>query len=109
MGPSLDSDTLRIHLLGGFRVWVGPRAISDSAWRLSKAKAVVKLATWSRRRASNAGRTNGSIRLSTWTRKVKVSDSQLRNAEPVLARGADRLVFESGCVPVGIRTSSGTR
>src|SRR3990172_2897719 len=43
MGPSLDSNQLRIHLLGGFRVWVGPRAISDSAWRLSKSKAIVKL------------------------------------------------------------------
>jgi predicted ATPase/DNA-binding SARP family transcriptional activator len=43
MGLSLDSDELRIHLLGGFRVWVGPHAIGDSAWRLRKSKAIVKL------------------------------------------------------------------
>jgi DNA-binding SARP family transcriptional activator len=36
-------DELRIHLLGGFRVFVGTREIADDAWRLPKAKALVKL------------------------------------------------------------------
>lgn len=34
---------LRIELLGGFRVAVGPRAIDDGEWRLRKAKSLVKL------------------------------------------------------------------
>ncbi len=34
---------LRIHLLGGFRVSVGTRAIEDKEWRLRKAGAVVKI------------------------------------------------------------------
>lgn len=34
---------VRIHLMGGFRVEVGSHSISDTAWRLSKAKAIVKL------------------------------------------------------------------
>ncbi|MBT2446968.1 hypothetical protein J7F03_07765 [Streptomyces sp. ISL-43] len=34
---------LRIRLLGGFRVQVGPREIADGEWRLRKAKNLVKL------------------------------------------------------------------
>jgi predicted ATPase/DNA-binding SARP family transcriptional activator len=34
---------MRIHLLGGFRVLVGPHAVPDGAWRWRKARAVVKL------------------------------------------------------------------
>jgi len=34
---------VRIELLGGFAVSVGPRKIADEAWRLRKAKAMVKL------------------------------------------------------------------
>jgi DNA-binding SARP family transcriptional activator len=36
-------DTLRVWLLGGFRVSVGSRIIGDSQWRLRKAAALVKL------------------------------------------------------------------
>ena len=34
---------LRVELLGGFRVSVGSRTVGDDAWRLKKAKSVVKL------------------------------------------------------------------
>ncbi len=34
---------VRIELLGGFAVSIGPRKIADEAWRLRKAKALVKL------------------------------------------------------------------
>jgi predicted ATPase/DNA-binding SARP family transcriptional activator/DNA-binding CsgD family transcriptional regulator len=34
--------TLRVWLLGGFRVWVGSRTIEESAWGLKKAAALVK-------------------------------------------------------------------
>jgi predicted ATPase/DNA-binding SARP family transcriptional activator/DNA-binding CsgD family transcriptional regulator len=34
---------MRIKLLGGFRVWVGPRVIEEDAWRLRKARSLVKL------------------------------------------------------------------
>jgi len=35
--------TLRIELLGRFRVYVGPRVVADDAWRLRKAQSLVKL------------------------------------------------------------------
>ncbi len=35
--------TLRVELLGRFRVYAGPRAIADDAWRLRKAQSLVKL------------------------------------------------------------------
>jgi DNA-binding SARP family transcriptional activator len=38
-----DPDTLRIYLLGGFRVSVGSRTVDDAEWRLRKAKTLVKL------------------------------------------------------------------
>ena len=38
-----NSETLRIWLLGGFRVGVGSRTIPQDAWRLRKAAALVKL------------------------------------------------------------------
>src|SRR5215218_8233888 len=34
---------VRVWLLGGFRVSVGPRAITQDAWRLRKAASLVKL------------------------------------------------------------------
>ncbi len=37
------SPGLRIQLLGGFRVWVGPWLIDETGWRLRKASALVKL------------------------------------------------------------------
>src|SRR5215203_1395788 len=36
-------DATRVWLLGGFRVSVGARTIEESAWRLRKAAAIVKL------------------------------------------------------------------
>jgi DNA-binding SARP family transcriptional activator len=36
-------ETVRVWLLGGFRVAVGARLVDKSAWRLSKAAALVKL------------------------------------------------------------------
>jgi predicted ATPase/DNA-binding SARP family transcriptional activator len=35
--------TVRIRLLGGFAVWVGDCEVPDSAWRLRKARSIVKL------------------------------------------------------------------
>jgi DNA-binding SARP family transcriptional activator len=37
------SETMRVWLLGGFRVSVGARTIEDGEWRLRKAAALVKL------------------------------------------------------------------
>src|SRR5437763_9580253 len=37
------ADGLRIHLLGGLRVWVEARAIPEAAWRWRKAAHLVKL------------------------------------------------------------------
>jgi predicted ATPase/DNA-binding SARP family transcriptional activator len=34
---------LRVRMLGGFTVWVGEHQVTDSAWRLRKAKSLVKL------------------------------------------------------------------
>ncbi|HKH35799.1 MAG TPA: BTAD domain-containing putative transcriptional regulator [Rubrobacter sp.] len=34
---------VRLRLLGGFSVWVGSRAVGEGAWRLRKAKSLVKL------------------------------------------------------------------
>jgi DNA-binding SARP family transcriptional activator len=34
---------VRLRLLGGFSVWVGSRAVAEGAWRLRKAKGLVKL------------------------------------------------------------------
>src|SRR5208282_5978341 len=58
-------------------------------------KAVVKRAMGSRRTASNAGRKSGSNRRSRCTKTVEVSLSQFKNAEPVLAFGAGRLILDS--------------
>lgn len=43
MVTSQDSREFRVHLLGTFALVVGSRRIEDSAWRLRKAKAVIKL------------------------------------------------------------------
>ena len=40
---SLDTPELRIWLLGGFRVRVGSRDVDPAAWRLRKARSLVKL------------------------------------------------------------------
>ena len=34
---------VRVHLLGGFGVWVGSRTVSEGAWHLRKARSLVKL------------------------------------------------------------------
>src|SRR3954469_4777092 len=39
----LDATTLRIHLLGGFSVQVEEALVADRAWRLRKARALVKV------------------------------------------------------------------
>ena len=36
-------EAMRIELLGGFRLWVGPRPIEEDRWRLRKARSLVKL------------------------------------------------------------------
>jgi DNA-binding SARP family transcriptional activator/DNA-binding CsgD family transcriptional regulator len=36
-------EVVRIGLLGGFRLWVGPRLIEENLWRLRKAKSLIKL------------------------------------------------------------------
>jgi predicted ATPase/DNA-binding SARP family transcriptional activator/DNA-binding CsgD family transcriptional regulator len=41
------SKPMRIRLLGGFRVSLGPRSIPDDAWRLRKAASLLKLLTLS--------------------------------------------------------------
>lgn len=38
-----DAAGVRIFLLGGFRVFVGPHQIADDAWRLRKARSLIKL------------------------------------------------------------------
>jgi predicted ATPase/DNA-binding CsgD family transcriptional regulator len=38
---------MRIRLLGGFRIWVGPRSLAGDAWRLKKAASLIKLLTLS--------------------------------------------------------------
>ena len=40
---SRSGEKLRIKLLGGFAVSIGPRAVSEAGWRLRKAKTLVKL------------------------------------------------------------------
>ena len=42
-GDSSPSGELRIRLLGGFRVSVGPHDVDDAAWRWRKTRAVIKL------------------------------------------------------------------
>jgi len=36
-------EVVRVELLGGFRLWVGPRVIDEGQWRLRKARSLVKL------------------------------------------------------------------
>jgi predicted ATPase/DNA-binding SARP family transcriptional activator/DNA-binding CsgD family transcriptional regulator len=40
---SREPEAIRIKLLGGFRVWVGPRVIEENQWRLKKARSLIKL------------------------------------------------------------------
>src|SRR5919199_2987360 len=39
----IELEAVRIWLLGGFKVSVGPRTISEDVWRLRKAASLVKL------------------------------------------------------------------
>src|SRR3712207_4993842 len=42
--PSSEGSlSIRVRLLGGFSVWVGSRGVGEGAWRLRKAKSLVKL------------------------------------------------------------------
>ncbi len=41
--PAASAPTLRIQLLGGFHVAIGSRSIEDRAWRLRKARSLIKL------------------------------------------------------------------
>jgi DNA-binding SARP family transcriptional activator len=43
VGPSQEGEVLRVQLLGEFRVSVGDRTVEPGAWRLRKAKSLVKL------------------------------------------------------------------
>jgi predicted ATPase/DNA-binding SARP family transcriptional activator/DNA-binding CsgD family transcriptional regulator len=38
-----ESEVVRIGLLGGFRLWIGPRLIKEDRWRLRKARSLLKL------------------------------------------------------------------
>jgi predicted ATPase/DNA-binding SARP family transcriptional activator/DNA-binding CsgD family transcriptional regulator len=38
-----EPEVVRIGLLGGFRLWIGPRLIEEDWWRLRKARTLVKL------------------------------------------------------------------
>jgi DNA-binding SARP family transcriptional activator len=42
-GPGAGVETVRVWLLGGFRVAVGARTIHDEQWRLRKVASLVKL------------------------------------------------------------------
>lgn len=42
-GDAWPAGGVRLQLLGGFAVWVGPHAVDDGAWRWRKARAVIKL------------------------------------------------------------------
>jgi predicted ATPase/DNA-binding SARP family transcriptional activator/DNA-binding CsgD family transcriptional regulator len=42
---------VRVRLMGGFGVWVGPRAVGEGAWHLRKAKSLVKLLSLTPRHA----------------------------------------------------------
>jgi DNA-binding SARP family transcriptional activator len=43
LSPSDGLAAVRVRLLGGFGVWIGPRAVSEGAWHLRKARSLVKL------------------------------------------------------------------
>jgi DNA-binding SARP family transcriptional activator len=38
-----EPEAVRIWMLGGFRLWVGPRLIEEDRWRLRKARSLLKL------------------------------------------------------------------
>src|SRR5215208_8401489 len=38
-----EPEEVRIGLLGGFRLWIGPRLIEEDRWRLRKARSLLKL------------------------------------------------------------------
>ena len=54
-------------------------------------------------KASNIGRSQGSIRRSICRRNIVVSLTKFRNREPVLARGIGRLTFEFTAPPMTAR------
>src|SRR5262245_28683883 len=78
-------------------------SFNPSSLRCLFIKAVTSRATGARSVASNAGRTQGSIRRSICRRNIVVSLTQFRNHEPVLARGIGRLTFEFTAPPVAAR------
>jgi predicted ATPase/DNA-binding SARP family transcriptional activator/DNA-binding CsgD family transcriptional regulator len=41
--PSDGLAAVRVRLLGGFGVWIGPHAVGEGAWHLRKARSLVKL------------------------------------------------------------------
>ncbi len=43
MDTPAEPDAVRVCLLGGFQVSVGPQVIDDAAWRLRKARALIKI------------------------------------------------------------------
>ena len=43
MAQPPDPTAVRMRLLGSFRVFVGPRTVEESGWRLKKAAGLVKL------------------------------------------------------------------
>src|SRR5215213_91026 len=52
-GPTTEAvrsepQVVRIGLLGGYRLWVGPRVIEEDRWRLRKARSLIKLLAFSR-------------------------------------------------------------
>src|ERR687898_2063921 len=40
---TMKPEVIRIKLLGGFRVWVGPEVIGEDKWHLRKARSLIKL------------------------------------------------------------------
>jgi DNA-binding SARP family transcriptional activator len=44
---SREPETIRIKLLGGFRLWVGSRVVEERQWRLRKARSLIKLLAFS--------------------------------------------------------------
>ena len=43
IGMGRRTEVVRVELLGGFRVAVGPRVVAEGSWRLRKAAALIKL------------------------------------------------------------------
>ncbi len=50
--PTGELEAVRVELLGGFRMLVGPRIIGEEEWRLRKAGSLVKLLALARAQAA---------------------------------------------------------